>query len=182
MKTNYNPYQFENVFPSYRENQPADANKKAFFHTNLESTLENIKLEEKSIKEKGLLEKAFTDKSKTSKAGVKAMLEEIKLRESLNSHLLNKIDDGISKQNTELLQLDNIRYPGSFDFEEEIKKKKIQFKDSILELEKEKRKEYLECWKDLMFLKKYLLSSLKDYWNHARKRDVLEGDIGELMD
>jgi len=43
----------------------------------------------------------------------------------------------------------------------------------VLDLEKEKRKEYVECWRDVMFLKKYLLSTLKDYWDVVKRRDVL---------
>ena len=50
----------------------------------------------------------------------------------------------------------------------------------MLELEKEKRKEYLECWRDLMFLKKYLLASLKDYWDMTQKRKLLSHDLSEL--
>jgi len=56
----------------------------------------------------------------------------------------------------------------------------MQLENNVLELEKEKRKEYLECWRDLMFLKKYLLSSLKDYWDLIKKRDVLSHDFTEL--
>lgn len=40
-------------------------------------------------------------------------------------------------------------------------------------LEQEKRKEELECWRDLMFLKKYLLSSLKEYWDLVKRGEVL---------
>ena len=56
----------------------------------------------------------------------------------------------------------------------------MQFENVILELEKEKRKEYLECWRDLMFLKKYLLSAFKEYWDLIKKREVLSCNISEL--
>ena len=46
----------------------------------------------------------------------------------------------------------------------------------VLELEKEKRREYLECWKDLMLLKEHLLSSLKDYWDLIKKRELLQSE------
>ena len=57
----------------------------------------------------------------------------------------------------------------------------MEFENNILELKKEKRKEYLECWRDLMFLKKYLLSAFKEYWDLIKKRDVLFCDINELI-
>ena len=43
----------------------------------------------------------------------------------------------------------------------------------LIDLEKEKRQEYLTCWKDLMFLKRYLLSALKDYWNLSNRKSFL---------
>ena len=62
-----------------------DPKQKPFYHTDLTNTLENIVFKEKSTKEKGILEKVFYDKSKASKATVKALLNEIELRESLDS-------------------------------------------------------------------------------------------------
>ena len=105
-----------------------------------------------------LLDKLFFDKSKTLKATVKALLEEIKLRENLNIHLLNKINKDICWQHTQLEQLNNMKIHYVWDWFKDISNLKMQFEDNILELEK-KRKKYLECWRDLMFLKKYLLSA-----------------------
>jgi hypothetical protein len=150
-----------------------------FLHMELNEGLESILIEEKPEKKKSSLEAVFADKSKTSKAGVKALLSEIKLRQLLNLHLMNNIDNDISKQNSQLMQLENISYPSSMEFSEDINQKSTRLKENILELQREKRKEYLECWKDLMLLKKYLQVSLKEYWNHAKKRDVLSGVFDE---
>lgn len=151
-----------------------------FYHTNLQNTLENIVFKEKPEKEKGLLEKMFSDKSKTLKATVKALLEDIKLRESLDTHLIKNIDDEICRQHTTLIQLNNLKFTYIWDQFMDICKIKIKFENNALELEKEKRKEYLECWRDLMFLKKYLLTALKDYWDLIKKREVLSCDLNEL--
>jgi hypothetical protein len=78
------------------------------------------------------------------------------------------------------LEIENRRESYFFDNFLELKKLKLKIEDKVLELEREKRKEYIECWRDLMFMKKYLLSSLKDYWNIARKRDVLSLDFSGL--
>ena len=152
-----------------------------FYHSDLKNNLEGIVFKEGPEKEKGTLEKLFSDKSKTLKATVKALLDEIKLRESLDSHLLSKIDDEICRQHTHLLQLKNLRVHYSFDMFREINNLKMQLENNVLELEKEKRKEYLECWRDLMFLKKYLLTSLKDYWDLIKKRDMLSCNLSELI-
>ncbi len=59
----------------------------------------------------------------------------------------------------------------------EIKNMKTKIEGNVLELEKERRNEYLECWRDLMFLKKYLMVALKDYWELVKKREVLEKEM-----
>jgi hypothetical protein len=64
-----------------------------------------------------------------------------------------------------------------FIFESSLSEAKDKIKSNVLELEREKRKEQLECWRDLMFLKKYLMVSLKDYWELERKRGMLEGNF-----
>ncbi len=73
---------------------------KPFLHLKSSLPLENIVFNENSGKEKSHLENLFFDKTKTLKANVKALLDEISLREQLNSHLLNKIEDDISRQKT----------------------------------------------------------------------------------
>ncbi len=148
----------------------------SLFQVTSDGGLKRILGREKPDNKKSSLEDVFADKSRTSKAGVKALLNEIKLRQEVNLHLLNNIENDISEQNSQLMELENLRYLSSFDLLEGRDKKSARLKENILELEREKRREYLECWKDLMFLRKYLQISLRDYWNHARKRDVLCGN------
>jgi len=50
-----------------------------------------------------VLERIFSDKTKTLKSTAKTLLDEIKLREYLNSLTINRIDYEISRQNTEIL-------------------------------------------------------------------------------
>ena len=176
---NLSQTRYSNAVPSYLENSVSKS--KPFYHTDLKNSLEGIVFKVQPEKEKGLLEKLFSDKSRTLKATVKALLDEIELRESLDSHLLNKANDEICKLHTNLMQLKNLKTQYSFDLSKEVNKMKMQLENNVLELEKEKRKEYLECWRDLVFLKKYLLSSLKDYWDLIKKRDMLSSDFTELV-
>lgn len=150
---------------------------KPFYHSDLKNTLEGIVFKETPEKQQGILEKMFSDKGKTLKGTVKALLNEIKLRETLDSHLIKKIDDEVCSKHTDLMQLNNLKLNYSPDLARDINTTKMQLENSVLELEKEKRKEYLECWRDLMFLKKYLLTSLKDYWDLVNKRNVLSYDL-----
>lgn len=174
----YRNKEYSSVLPGCLENPVLKI--KPFYHSDLKNSLENIVFNKESEKEKGILERVFSNKSKTLKASVKAQFNEVELRETLNSHLLKKIDDEICRQNTYLMRLEDLKSHYLPDVSKAVNKTKMQLENNVLELEKEKRKEYLECWRDLMFLKKYLLSSLKDYWDLIKKREVLGQDINML--
>lgn len=151
-----------------------DTKVRPFYHSDLKNSLEKIIFKGSNGKEKGILQKLFSDKRKILKATVKALLEEIELRENLDTHLLYRIDYDICRQHTSLMHLNDMRVHYDFDRFVEVNKHKLQLEDNVIELEKEKRKEYLECWRDLMFLKKYLLSALREYWDLVKRREVLE--------
>ncbi len=160
------------ALPAYLEHSVLKP--RALYHTEFATTLENIVSENDSKKEQGILEKVFSDKTNTLKSTIKAIFNEIKLREILNSFLLDKIEDDIGKQNIHHEQLENLKSSYSFDSFMDVKTKKMKLDENMLELEKEKRKEHLECWRDLTSLKKYLLSALKDYWDLTKRREMLE--------
>ncbi len=143
-----------------------------FNHKEIKKSLEVIIAEPK--KRSCPLENMFSDKAKTLKASVNAILEEIKLRGDLNISQTKTIDGEICRQHTELMQLANLKDHYPFNLTKNIDETKAQIETNVLELEREKRKEGLECWRDLMFLKKYLMISLKDYWELDRKRRVLD--------
>jgi len=178
IKTDYYRSAYQNTLPGYLGNQVSKLT--PFYHTDLRESLEKIVIKDEPAKEEGMLERVFSDKGKNLKATIKALFKEIQLREKLNSHLLNNIDDDMCAQRTELMQLENLK-PGYLVYgAKDPSKRKIQLENSVLELEKEKRKEYLECWRDLMFMKKYLMISLKDYWDLAKKRNMLSLDLSNI--
>ena len=152
---------------------------KPFYHADLRKALAHIRFNKRSQKQ-GPLEKLFDGKTKTLKATVKALFDEIKLRENLDTHLLNKIDEDICTQHTHLIQLDQLTAHYSIDLFLETKKIRVKIEDKVLELEREKRTEYLECWRDLMFLKKYLLMALREYWDMAKRRELVSGSFEQL--
>jgi len=171
----YTRNNYINIMPSYLEN-PA-LKPRHFYHTGFEDALENIVLKEDSETESGMLEKVFSDKRKNLKATVKALFNEIMLRERLDLFLFDKIDADMFKQKSYIEQLKVVaQHNYSLALFKDISSTRMKLENSVLDLEKEKRKEYLECWRDLSFLKKYLLSALKDYWDLSRRTEALMYD------
>ena len=165
-----------NVMPSYLENSALKPGH--FYHTGFEDALENIVLKQDPEPEAGILEKVFSDKRKNLKATVKALFNEIMLREKLDLFLLYKIDADMFKQSSYIYQIKRVaEHSYSFELFKDISKTRLKLEGNVLDLEKEKRKEYLECWRDLSFLKKYLLSALKDYWDLSRRTEMLTYDF-----
>ena len=134
-----------------------------FYHTDFRESLEKVIFKEKPGIKSGLVDKIFSNKTQTLHSTIKALLDEIKLREELDIHLVNKINHDICWQYTQLDHLENLKTHYVFEWQEEVNNHKLKLQNNILELEQEKRKEYLECWRDLTILKKYLLSALKDF-------------------
>ncbi len=163
------------IYPNIVSTSSRDPRERAtpFAHKELKKSLEAIASSPDS-KKSCLLEDMFSDKARTLKASVNALLEEIQLREDLNTSHFGKIDGEVRRLHTELMQLDNIRDCHPFDLTRNTDEAQAGIKADVLELEKERRQEGLECWRDLMFLKKYLMGSLKDYWELVRRRGVLD--------
>lgn len=145
-----------------------------FDHKSLKKSLETIVSQAKANTHKQTLDNMISDKVKNLKSTVLALLEEIDLRKNLNLSNLKKLNKEIRYQNTQMMQLENIVDHHPFDLTKELDEKRARIESNVLELEKEKRSEGIECWRDLMFLKKYLMRSLKDYWELSRRREVLQ--------
>ena len=176
----YNESQYSNALPGYSE--PSVLKPMLFYHSDLKDSLESIVSTEEPATNDGLIGKIFSDKTKTLKATVKALFNEVMLREKMNLHLLNRIDEDICRQHTDISNLSTSSFTYSPDLQKELNNKKMQLESRELELYQEKRKEYLECWRDLMFLKKYLFMALKDYWDSSKRRDALAYDVNKLRE
>ena len=145
-----------------------------FYHKELVKSLEAVTADSKSDNPSNALENMISDKAKTLKSSVNAILEEINLRENLNKYQSKEIDEELCRQRTKLMQYTTLKYQFPGGLNRTATEAKSQIQSTVLELAKEKRKEQLECWRDLMFLKKYLMVSLKDYWELVRRRSALE--------
>ncbi len=78
-------------------------NQNPFYSTSLRNNLEDLLCKSQAKGRDDVLERIFSDKTKTLKSTAKALLDEIKLRESLHFFLNNKIDYEISRQNAEIV-------------------------------------------------------------------------------
>jgi len=178
IKADYCKSSYRNTLPGYLENQVSKLT--PFYHTDLKDSLEKIVIKDEPVKEEGMLERVFSDKGKNLKATIKALFKEIQLRERLDTFLIYKIDEDICDKKSRLAHLNGLRTHYHLELHQNISKSKKELEGDLLELGKEKRKEYLECWRDLMFMKKYLMTSLKDYWDMAKKRNMLSLDISNI--
>ncbi len=153
----------------------------SLYTVGLEKGLERITEKETTEKEGGIVGRLFSGRAKTLKATIKALISDIQLRERLNEFLLYSIDRDMSKEKSLLSHLQSLNAHYSPELAERVNTRKRQLEESILELEKEKRKEYLECWRDIMFMKKYLLSALREYWDLNKKSTILGNGLSALL-
>lgn len=159
---------YRSAFPSYSENSLLKP--RNFYETGLEKSLERIVLNDEPEPERGMIDKVFSNKGKVLKNSIKAIFNEILTRERLNSILLGDINSNICDTGSYLEQIRDItRRQYSLDLDLAFSRRRTQLESRLIDLEKEKRQEYLNCWKDLAYLSKGLLSALKDYWNFSHK-------------
>lgn len=161
---------YQDLLPGYFNNQEIEV------YSEIENNLEQIIGQRKQQ----TLDMLFSDKSKTLKATVKELLNEISLRKKLNSELLTKMNEDICKCKTYLHEIRDIVKRNYEAQDVKFGRRRTQLENMILSLEQEKRKEYVECWRDLMFLKKYLMSALADYWELNKKRESLSYGLNLL--
>jgi len=57
--------------------------------------------------------------------------------------------------------------------------RRSQLETQIFDLKKQKRTEALECWRDMMVLKKYLMMALSEYWKLSKRQQLLSSDLIE---
>ena len=164
----YKNSQYLSAFPGYLENSVLKP--RPFYHTDFHESIERIVLDEPE-EPRGLVERIFSDKTKTLKSTVKALFNEINLRERLDGFLLYRINEDICECRNNIHKLKLISNPYSLN--PALTGRRTKLESEILRLEGEKRKAYHEGWKDLFELKKELLSSLKDYWLISKRRHVL---------
>ena len=153
---------------------------KPFFHSNLGRGIEELVAEEKPEEPTGLADRISADKRKTLKATVRALFQDITMREKLDIALLNRIGDDLGTARSYIEEIKDLTardYSGELTMN--LARRKSQLEGLAMELEREKRKEYLECWRDLTHLKRYLLTALQSFWTLSKREGTLYLDNDE---
>jgi hypothetical protein len=154
---------YRNVLPGYL--------KSGSLYPGVETSLEGIV--KTPVSNHPTLDFLFSDRSKNLKATVKELLNDINQRKDLSTDIFGRIDKDLCKFKTYLHEIEEITTRRYYCEDLKFGRRRTQLESLILNLEQEKRQEDRECWKDLMFLKKYLMSALTDYWEFSRKNTAL---------
>ena len=171
-----NKYLLPGSYPILKSPDSDIKSRSLFRDVDIKGSIERIATEKGSKKGHNVLEDLISDKARTLKASVNALLEEIRLREELNGSLVKKIDGEVCKLRVELMGLDNLMDSYPFDLSAGLDEARFRIKESVFELERERRAEGVECWRDLMGLKRDLMTSLKEYWELVRRRGMVRDD------
>jgi hypothetical protein len=128
--------------------------------------------QEKAYKPENIVDEIFEDKVQGLKATIDSTLAQVEERKELRKKNLLGILQGECKCDTELMQLEErLRYscagsPGT-------DKAKATIQKELLNLERERRFEDVSCWRDLVFLRKELVSALGEYQTAQRRQEML---------
>lgn len=140
------------------------------YRTGFEDTLESIVQDVPANAGQSFLDTVLDDRKKSLRVVVKSLFNEIQSREQLSAVMLGEIRKRILDTYTNLHEIrDLTSRTYSLDLALQLSRRKTQLEDRMLTLERDKRQEYTSSWEALMKLRQYLMTSLKDYWEFARK-------------
>jgi len=111
----------------------------------------------------------FLDKVERIKQVILETISEMKSRQRLNEFFIQGID---SKVASFLHDLDELKH-WSLGNNPSIETRRIHLEKEVLQLEKEKRINNLNCWRDLLLLKKDLREALSEYKSLMRFKEIL---------
>lgn len=123
------------------------------------------------------LERLLSGRTRTLKAAVNELLDEIQRRENLHERLVDGFDEQLFGQQSRLEQIRGQSLPYDFEFWVQRKKLEQSLEDSVGDLLSERRREMVECWRDVALLKKYLMIALREYWDAARRTEILTDGV-----
>jgi hypothetical protein len=111
----------------------------------------------------------FLDKIERVTQAITETIFEMKNRQRLNESFIQGID---SKMANLLHELDELKH-WSLGNNASIETRRIHLEKEVLQLEKEKRINNLNCWRDILLLKKDLREALGEYKTLTRFKKIL---------
>lgn len=118
-----------------------------------------------------LTDSFFSGKSNILMVQILDLVSQIRERKQLQGLNIRSIKNDILSCDTGLLQLNPFNI-----YNQDIGRRRNTLELKIKDLEGEKRKEYVECFKDLIPLKKELLESLRAYRIASFRRNLFENE------
>jgi len=129
------------------------------------------------------LDEIFSNKTKVLKSTIKQLFNEVNLRFQVDKDIFQSITDDICVCYTFLEEV-KLHVGRGYDMERvlSLMPRRSQLETQIFDLKKQKRTEALECWRDMMVLKKYLMMALSEYWKLSKRQQLLSSDLIEDME
>ncbi|MBU2464692.1 MAG: hypothetical protein KJ844_11490, partial [Candidatus Edwardsbacteria bacterium] len=126
------------------------------------------------------LDEIFSNKTKVLKSTIKQLFNEINLRFQVDKDIFQSITDDICACYTFLEEV-KLHVGRGYDMEMvlSLMPRRSQLETQIFDLKKQKRTEALECWRDMMIVKKYLMMALSEYWKLSKRQQLLSSDLIE---
>ena len=121
-----------------------------------------------------LIDDIFSDRTRSHKATIDEILSEIEERKQIKQENHLKINQSMCKCDTYLLELENL---AKSSYTPDISRRRTALEHEIFGLESEKREQEIGCWRDLVFIKKDLLTALGEYWGSLRKGKIMNMDF-----
>ncbi|MHC4506847.1 MAG: hypothetical protein ACYTFI_26455 [Planctomycetota bacterium] len=112
------------------------------------------------------------DKVATTRMKVEGLLAQIEQRKDLSKYTHHAIGEDICECDTKLMGLENI----PLNYSKEANKLRSSLYQQSLALEQEKRREYLNYWRDLVQLRNDLVDAIADYRETSRRDSRCRGD------
>ena len=127
----------------------------------------------KEDKTHDLTESFFSGKSNILMIKILDLVSQIRERKRMQELNVRRRNKDVLSLETGLLQLDSLRKSFA-PYTPDMGKRKTALESKIIDLESEKGKEYVECFRDLVPLKESLLDSLRAYRTASFRRDIFQ--------
>jgi len=115
------------------------------------------------------IDQIWEDKLKIARFKISSLVSALSLRENIKERNIYGIDEDICKIHTQQFALAT---SPSFD-KYSINLDQIGLEKSVCSLEHEKRSEVVNCWKDIITMRKDLVEAINEYLSLKRKMDLL---------
>ena len=117
------------------------------------------------------LDSFFTDKLELNELHVSGLVSQIYKRNDIKNENLYRIDKDMMKCQNKIFEIEHL--PKWYN--KNITNTRNTLEKEILDLEKEKRSEYVSWWRDLVLIKKDLINTIKELKSSENRQNLVIG-------